>query len=74
MGEKALRSRADRKKHKKRLEDHEQVKNFFQSKNAIDITKEPNKTSGPVIITTPADSVSPAGSTASNASHTKSLK
>ena len=73
MGEKALRSHADGEKHKKRLEDHEQVKNVFKLKNATGITKEPNKTSEPVIITTPVDSVSAAGSTSSNASHTKSL-
>ena len=58
MGEKALRSHADGKKHKNRLEDHEQVKNFFKPKNAIDITKEPSKTSEPATITTPIDSVS----------------
>ena len=72
MDEKALHSHADGKKHKKRLEDHEQVKNFFKLKNAIDITKEPNKTSEPVTITTPVDFVSAASSTSSNISHTKS--
>ena len=69
VGEKALRGHANGKKYKKRLEDHEQVKNFFKLKNAADITKEPNKTSDPVVITT----VSAAVSTSSNASHTKSL-
>ena len=58
MGEEALRSHADGNKQKNRLEDHEQVKNFFKPKNAIDITKEPSKTSEPVTITTPVDSVS----------------
>ena len=57
MGEKALHSLADGKKQKESLEDYEQVKNFFKPKNAIDITKEPNKTSEPVIITTSVDSV-----------------
>ena len=55
MGEKALRSRAEGKK-LKRLEDHEQVKNFFKPKTATDITKQPNQTSGPVIITAPVES------------------
>ena len=73
MGEKALHSHADGKQHKKRLEDHKQVKSFFNPKNATDTTKEPNKTSEPVIITTPVDYVSAASSTPSNASHTKSL-
>ena len=73
MGDTALRSHADGKKRKKRLEDHEQVKNFFKPKNAIDITKEPNKTSELVTRTTPVDSVSAASSTSSNTSHTKSL-
>ena len=73
MGDKALRSHDYGKKHKKRLEDLEQVKNFFKPKNAIDITEKPNKTSEPVAITTPVDSVSAASSTSSNASHTKSL-
>ena len=57
MGEKALHSHADGKKQKESLEDYEQVKNFFKPKNAIDITKEPNKTSEPVIITTSVDFV-----------------
>ena len=72
VDEKALRSHADGKKHKKRLEGHEQVKNFFKAKNAIDITKEPNKTSEPMTITTSVDSVSAASPTSFNASHTKS--
>ena len=54
-GEKALHSHADGKKHKKSLEDHEQVKNFFMPKNARNITKEPNETSEPVIVTTPVN-------------------
>ena len=73
MNEKVLLSHPGGRKHKERLEDCEQVKSFFRPKNATDITKEPNKTSEPVIITTPVDSVSAAGSTSSNASHTKSL-
>ena len=73
MRDKALRSHDDGKKHKKTLEDLEQVKNFFKPKNAIDITEKPNKTSEPVAITTPVDSMSAASSTSSNASHTKSL-
>ena len=73
MNEKVLLSHPGGRKHKERLEDCEQVKSFFRPKNATDITKEPNKTSGSVIITTPVDSVSAAGSTSCNASHTKSL-
>ena len=43
MCEKALCSHADDgKKHKKSLEDHEQVKNFFKLKNATNINKGPN--------------------------------
>ena len=41
-----------KKKHKKRLKDHEQVKNFFKSKL---------ETSEPIIITAPVYSVSAAG-------------
>ena len=73
MGEKALHSPADGKKHKERLDDHEQVKNFFKLKSATDITKETNKTSEHVTIITPVNSVLDAGSTSSNASHAKLL-
>ena len=52
MGEKALHSHADGKKHKKKLEDHEQVKNLFKPKL---------KTLQPVIITTPDKSMLAAG-------------
>ena len=72
-GEKALHSPADGKKHKERLDDHEQVKNFFKLKSATDITKETNKTSEHVTIITPVNSVLDAGSTSSNASHAKLL-
>ena len=58
---------------RKRLEDHKQVKNFFKLKNATGITKEPNKASVLVIIITPVDSMSAAGSISSNAFHTKSF-
>ena len=73
MGEKALQSHAAGKKHKKRLEDREQVKTLFTPKNLTNITKEPNGTSKTVIITTPVKSMSPAVSTSSNTSDSKSL-
>ena len=38
MGEKAVWSHADGKKHKKTLEYHEQIKKFFKTKHATDIT------------------------------------
>ena len=73
MGEKTLHSHADGKKHKKRLEDHEQVKISLSQKMQQTLPKNPSKTSESVVIATPVDSVSVIGSTSSNASHTKSL-
>ena len=63
MGEKTLHSHADGKKHKKRLEDHEQVKISLSQKMQQTLPKNPSKTSESVVIATPVDSVSVIGST-----------